>query len=77
MPANTEAKTKLKVFDGKGSQSKDIYVYVCIEIALHGMPMERDVQLGLGEGPIKSGSNVPIPAVPLIPRHARWLILTH
>ena len=29
---------------------KSIYVYV--EVALHGVPMERGVQPGLGEGPI-------------------------
>ena len=34
-------------------------LYVGIEVALHGVPMERDVQLGLGEGPVKSGSNDP------------------
>ena len=28
-------------------------MYVCIEVALCGMPMESGVQLDLGEGPIK------------------------
>ena len=28
-------------------------MYVSIEVALHGVPMEWGVQLGLGEGPIK------------------------
>ena len=52
-------------------------MYVCIEVALRGVPMGSRVQLGLGEGPIKSGSNVPTPRVPSVPRHARWLILAH
>ena len=50
-------------------------VYVCIKVVLRGVPMEKDVQLGLGEGPIKSGSNVPTSRVPLVPSHANWLIL--
>ena len=36
-----------------------MYTYVCLEVALRGAPMESDVQLGQGEGPIKSGPNVP------------------
>ena len=36
-------------------------MYVCIEVALLGVPMARVVQLGLVEGPIKSGSNVSAP----------------
>ena len=34
-------------------------VYVCIEVALREVPMGLGVLQGLGEGPIKSGSNVP------------------
>ena len=34
--------------------------------------MEKDVQLGLGKGPMKSGSNVPAFRVPSVPRCARW-----
>ena len=52
--------------------------YVCIEVALHG------IAHGIGwsnwaEGKDPSGSWVeyPNPAVPLIPLHARWIILTH
>ena len=41
------------------------------------LPMKSGVQLGLGEGSIKSGSNVPTPWVPSVPRHARWHVLTH
>ena len=38
--------------------------------------MGSGVQQGLGEGPIKIvWSNVPIPRIPLFPRHACWLIL--
>ena len=33
-----------------------VCMYVCIEVALRGVPMERGVQLGLGEGPSKVGS---------------------
>ena len=29
---------------------------VCLEVTLRGVPMEMGVQLGLGEGPIKSES---------------------
>ena len=36
-------------------------MYVYIEVALCGVPMESGIQLGLGEGPIISGSNVPTP----------------
>ena len=52
-------------------------LYACIEAVLRGLPIERGVQLGLGEGPIKSGSNFPTPRRPLVPRHAHWPILTH
>ena len=38
------------------------------------VPMESGVQLG--QGPIKSGSNVPTPRVPSVPRHAHWFVLT-
>ena len=40
-----------------------IYGYgtVCIEVVHHGVPMGSGIQLGLGEGPIKSESNVPTP----------------
>ena len=34
-------------------------------------------KLDLGEGPIKSGPNVPGLRVPSVPHHARWLILGH
>ena len=34
-----------------------MYSTVRIEDALHGVPMGPGVQLGLGEGPIKSGSS--------------------
>ena len=43
---------------------------VCIEAALCGFPMEGGVQLGLGEGPMKSGSNVSNLWVPSVPCHA-------
>ena len=36
-------------------------MYLCIKVSLCGVPMESCTQLGLGEGPIKSGSNVPTP----------------
>ena len=36
-------------------------MYVCIEVALCRVHMGSGVQLGLEEGPIKSGSNVPTP----------------
>ena len=36
-------------------------LYVCIEVAFRGVPMKSSVQLGLGDGPVKSGSNVPTP----------------
>ena len=49
--------------------------YVCIEVALSGVPMGSGVQLGVEEGLIKSGSNVPTPPVPFVSRHTRWLIL--
>ena len=39
--------------------------------------MESGIQLDLGEGPIKSGSNVPTPREPLVPRCPHWLILVH
>ena len=39
-------------------------MYVPIEVAHQGVPMGSGVQLGLGEGPIKSGSNVSTPRVP-------------
>ena len=38
-----------------------VCIYVCIEVALCGLPMERGVQLGLGEMPFKSGNNAPTP----------------
>ena len=28
-------------------------MFVCIEVALHRVPIEKGIQLGLGEGPIK------------------------
>ena len=43
-------------------------MYVCIEVALCGDPMERGVQLGLGKGPIK-WVQCPNPA------DTSWLIL--
>ena len=52
-------------------------MYVCIEVALCGVHMGSGVQLGLEERPIESGSNVPAPQVPLVPRHGRWFILAH
>ena len=30
-------------------------MYVCIEVALCGLPMERGIQMGLGRGPSKVG----------------------
>ena len=59
------------------SEIFSLIMYVCIELALREMHIGSAVQLGLGERPIKSGSNVPTPLVPSIPRHTRWLILAH
>ena len=42
-----------------------------------GCPLWRAHGIGRPTGPVKSGSNVPTPRVPSIPRHARWVILTH
>ena len=39
------------------------------------LPIEKGAQVGLGEGPITSGSNVPNPLVPSVPRPARLRIL--
>ena len=50
------------------SWSKKQCMYVGIEVALCGLPMEGR-PTGPGEGPIKSGSNVPTPRVPSVPRH--------
>ena len=50
-------------------------MYVSIRVALLGVPVEKGVQLGLGEGPVKSGSNVPTPPVLLVLRHTHGLIL--
>ena len=52
-------------------------MYVCIEVALCGVPMGLGVQLGLGKGPIKIGSNVPTLRVSSVPYFARWVILAH
>ena len=46
-------------------------MYVCIEVALCGMPMERAIQLGQGEGPI--GIVGPISQ----PRGYQWSRVTH
>ena len=53
--------------------SLKVGMYVCIKVALRGVPMESGVQLGLG--PIKSGSNVPTLQVPSVPRHTGWFVL--
>ena len=50
-------------------------IYVCIEVALCGEPMEKGVQLDLGRGPIE-GSNVPTPRVPYVPHHTLWCMIT-
>ena len=51
-------------------------MYVCLEVALRVVPMERGVQLGLGEEPFK-WVQCPNPTGTIGPRLARWLILTH
>ena len=52
-------------------------MYVCLEVALCGVPMERGVQLGLAEGPIKSGSNVPTQPRGTTDTESRTLDHTH
>ena len=49
-----------------------VCMYVCIEVALRGVPMEKGVQLGQGEGldpgggAHPNGSNIPTPRVPSV-----------
>ena len=50
--------------------AKTLCVYVCLEFALRGVSLERGVQRGLGEGPIRSGSNVQTPQY-------HWYRVTH
>ena len=41
--------------------STESEMYVNLEFVLCELPMKRDVQLGLEERPIRSGSNIPTP----------------
>ena len=53
-------------------------MYVCIEVALrgdvHGVGRSNWAK---GRDPSGSWVQYPKPAVPLIPRHSRWTVLTH
>ena len=53
-------------------------MYVCIEVAFHGIDhgIERS-NWDKGRDPSGSWVQYPNPAVPSIPRHARWIILAH